>query len=242
MTIAEQITRIKTNIANAYTAITNKGGTLPTTQNSENLASAIESISSGSNINFTISDYIFHKASFISIINNSNNALNISSEGVVSNFSLNSYLTIDASMKSTDNATYCYELTTGDSVTDNYIQQGDNFPNIDLLNSQFKSWSNSASANYSLPSDGTVSTSTTYRITMFINGTSRTLSLESVDDNIYTSLGSVTFENTDSVNTTDAEYLGRDGSQGRGYFHGAINLAKSYIQLGTDGEKQYLWV
>lgn len=47
MSIASEITRINTNIANSYTAINNKGGTLPATQNSNNLATAINSIPSG---------------------------------------------------------------------------------------------------------------------------------------------------------------------------------------------------
>lgn len=47
MSIASEITRINTNIANSYTAISNKGGTLPATQNSNNLATAINSIPSG---------------------------------------------------------------------------------------------------------------------------------------------------------------------------------------------------
>ena len=45
MSISSEITRINTNIANAYTAVNNKGGTLPQTQNSSNLANAINSIS-----------------------------------------------------------------------------------------------------------------------------------------------------------------------------------------------------
>ena len=44
MSIASQITRINTNIANSYTAVDGKGGTLPATQNSANLATAINSI------------------------------------------------------------------------------------------------------------------------------------------------------------------------------------------------------
>lgn len=47
MTIASEITRINNNIASAYTAVNNKGGTLPETQNSANLATAINSIPSG---------------------------------------------------------------------------------------------------------------------------------------------------------------------------------------------------
>lgn len=48
MTIASEITRIQTNIANAYTEISNKGGTLPATEDSDNLATAIGTITGGS--------------------------------------------------------------------------------------------------------------------------------------------------------------------------------------------------
>lgn len=44
MTIASEITRINTNIANAYTACNNKGATMPATQNSANLATCVSSI------------------------------------------------------------------------------------------------------------------------------------------------------------------------------------------------------
>lgn len=47
MTIASEITRIKTNIANAYSSASDKGATLPDVRNSDNLASCIDSISSG---------------------------------------------------------------------------------------------------------------------------------------------------------------------------------------------------
>lgn len=47
MSIASEITRINGNIASAYTAASNKGATLPATQNSANLATCIASISGG---------------------------------------------------------------------------------------------------------------------------------------------------------------------------------------------------
>ena len=47
MTIQTEITRIQTNIANAYTACDNKGATLPQTQNSANLGDCVSSILSG---------------------------------------------------------------------------------------------------------------------------------------------------------------------------------------------------
>lgn len=47
MTITSEITRINNNIAAAYTACDGKGATMPETQNSDNLADCIDSISSG---------------------------------------------------------------------------------------------------------------------------------------------------------------------------------------------------
>ena len=48
MTIASEITRIQTNIADAYTAANGKGATMPVTENSDNLATCIASITTGS--------------------------------------------------------------------------------------------------------------------------------------------------------------------------------------------------
>ena len=47
MSIASEITRINTNIAAAYTACSDKGATMPQTQNSANLADTIDSIPQG---------------------------------------------------------------------------------------------------------------------------------------------------------------------------------------------------
>ena len=47
MTIASEITKLNTNLEAAYTAVDNKGGTLPASQNFDNLATAIGTISGG---------------------------------------------------------------------------------------------------------------------------------------------------------------------------------------------------
>ena len=47
MSVADQINRIKTNIASTYTAAQAKGATMPQTQNSDNLAACIQSITTG---------------------------------------------------------------------------------------------------------------------------------------------------------------------------------------------------
>lgn len=47
MSIQSQITRIQSNIANAYTELEGKGATMPETQNSANLAAAAASVEAG---------------------------------------------------------------------------------------------------------------------------------------------------------------------------------------------------
>lgn len=48
MTIASEIEKLNTNLTNSYTACQNKGANMPTSQNFDNLATCIESISGGS--------------------------------------------------------------------------------------------------------------------------------------------------------------------------------------------------
>lgn len=50
MSISQEIERINTNIANAYTQASVKGATLPQQQNSANLADTISSISTQANL------------------------------------------------------------------------------------------------------------------------------------------------------------------------------------------------
>lgn len=64
MSIASQITRINNNIANAYSACSAKGATMPVTQNSANLANCISSISGGGG-GGSVTDYL--KQSIISM-------------------------------------------------------------------------------------------------------------------------------------------------------------------------------
>ena len=47
MSIADTINSMRTNLGNAYDELENKGATIPTNKNIENLASAIASVQSG---------------------------------------------------------------------------------------------------------------------------------------------------------------------------------------------------
>ena len=57
MTIASEITRINGNIAAAYTALSDKGATMPATQNSANLATTVASIPAGGGDTVTAVNY-----------------------------------------------------------------------------------------------------------------------------------------------------------------------------------------
>lgn len=61
-TIKQAIEALKSRIADAYTAISAKGGTLPATQDSANLPTAIASIPSGSGVVIDLNGYSFDAA------------------------------------------------------------------------------------------------------------------------------------------------------------------------------------
>lgn len=54
MSIQSEINRLKQNVSNAFAAIGNKGGTVPSSKVSENLATAIQSIPTGVELNFQV--------------------------------------------------------------------------------------------------------------------------------------------------------------------------------------------
>lgn len=71
MSIASEITRINNNIASAYSKVEEKGGTLPETQNSANLATAIDSISGGGgDLEINNGTYLFYTGARLSQLEN----------------------------------------------------------------------------------------------------------------------------------------------------------------------------
>ena len=54
MTIASEITKLNTNLEAAYTAVDSKGGTLPASQNFDNLATAVNSIIASNNTTLSV--------------------------------------------------------------------------------------------------------------------------------------------------------------------------------------------
>lgn len=55
MPIDNEINRLQTNLQNAYNAVATKAGTVPTNQNFDNLPAAINSITSGSEVEAQVS-------------------------------------------------------------------------------------------------------------------------------------------------------------------------------------------
>lgn len=78
MSIASELTNLRTNISNAYDAINNKGGTVPANKNTANLATAINSISGGGSAevvngviaNFKATSSTIDANTFVEFVNN----------------------------------------------------------------------------------------------------------------------------------------------------------------------------
>ena len=62
MSIQDEINRLNQNVSNAYSALEDMGATLPTEQNSANIASAIRTIpqSGGESCTFSINATLYH--------------------------------------------------------------------------------------------------------------------------------------------------------------------------------------
>ena len=73
MTIASEVTRIKTNIAQAYTALEEKGATIPEVKNSDNLSDVIESIATGGAASGTMREFWAVPNSYLELDNEMTN-------------------------------------------------------------------------------------------------------------------------------------------------------------------------
>ena len=122
MTVSTEITRLKTSIANAYDALEAKGATMPTIENPDNLADAIESITGGGEqieaTNNTGSNISEGDKVWIEPSGNDYNLINLrytyndftvigspninTSTGIVSGFSSSNYLTLPQSLNPAD--------------------------------------------------------------------------------------------------------------------------------------------
>lgn len=79
MTIASEVTRIKTNIAQAYTALEEKGATIPEVKNSDNLSDAIGSITTGGATSGTMREFFAMPNSYLELDNEMTNDRHLAS-------------------------------------------------------------------------------------------------------------------------------------------------------------------
>ena len=54
MSISNEIQKLQTNLTNSYEACSDKGATMPASQNFDNLADCIDSIPTGSSLKYTV--------------------------------------------------------------------------------------------------------------------------------------------------------------------------------------------
>ena len=117
MTIASEITRINGNIAAAYTALSNKGATMPATQNSANLATTVASIPAGGGDTVTAVNYT---GSAIAVGDKVwlNKKANVSASSVAVSTSSSSYVyVIEPTGNSVYYSTYKYDISAGTSTS-----------------------------------------------------------------------------------------------------------------------------
>ena len=120
MSIASAILAKQQQIANAYTAISGKGGTLPATQNLTNLATAISNIPSGGN-NFTtydITNGVISKKTGNLSNNEFSNITSVNDYALYYAYSNNTGLTGNANLSSVTSVgkcglSYCFYKCTG---------------------------------------------------------------------------------------------------------------------------------
>ena len=149
MTIASEIQRIQTNIANAYDVLEAKGATMPATENTDNLVTTIDTISSGGGDTITatnntgsaitsgdkvwVNKEAYYERNFIVVgsptINNST--------GIVSGFSTSNYLQLQEPFNPGNNPwEIVFKVTTGSSLSNtptifgNYGASYQNSPQI----------------------------------------------------------------------------------------------------------------
>lgn len=132
MAIANEIATLKTNITNAYNSINTKGGTIPTNKNTENLSSAIDSITSGG---VDISDYFKTPLVKGGLANPTymysyTSGINASLLKVPANISFSSYDSATAMFRACSNLVDCSNLSTANTSV------------LNSMNSMFQ-WCNS---------------------------------------------------------------------------------------------------
>lgn len=159
MTIASEITRIKNNIANTYTALSDKGATMPATQNSANLANTVASIPAGGGDTVTAVNYT---GSAITVGDKVwlNKKANVSASSVAVSTSSSSYVYI---IEPTGNFvyynTYKYDISSGTSTSG----QANAGVNLGTYTHYYDEYNNIFIYNYMINASGSTQTTLYYK-------------------------------------------------------------------------------
>ena len=246
MSIATAIQNAQQKVANAYTAVNAKGGTLPATQDLSNLPTAIESISTGDEITATnttgsavsADDRVWVNGEDVYTQNFTIVGSPTIVNKVVSNFSTSNYLQVSP-MVNTTSGTWTFDVeftyvTSGASTPQPIVffeDSGyDNFA-IFILNDHINAnIPSNISAGYEmLYSPSTLTSGETYHLQLELTANSSKIYIKNNGSIIETlSAESGTYMPTSIIGFT----LGGEGS-GNYYFSGSINLNNTNIKINN---------
>ena len=159
MTIASEITRINGNIAAAYTALSDKGATMPATQNSANLANTVASIPAGGGdtvtaVNYTGSAITAGDKVWL------NKKANVSASAVaVSTSSSNNVYIIEPTGNFVYHSTYKYDISTGTDIGG----QTSTSVNLGTYTHYYDEYNNIFIYNYMINASGSTKTTLYYK-------------------------------------------------------------------------------
>lgn len=159
MTIASEITRINGNIAAAYTALSDKGATMPATQNSANLANTVASIPAGGGdtvtaVNYTGSAITAGDKVWL------NKKANVSASAVaVSTSSSYDVYIIEPTGNFVYHSTYKYDISTGTDIGG----QTNTSVNLGTYTHYYDEYNNIFTYNYMINASGSTQTTLYYK-------------------------------------------------------------------------------
>ena len=211
MTIASAITNAQNKIANAYTALSNKGATLPATQDLSNMPSCINSIKSAEFYNF-----VEHGFPYID-----------RASGIVTNFSSDNYLTfgdIDLTTADSWEMVACFSATN----INQYQFWYQNPIAIGLDNSnRLHIWSLPDGDIYS---DVDFAANVTYWVKVEFTGTQYNAYRKTSKDGAWQQIISTNSSNKVTATATPT-YIGLNPNNTNEYFSGYFDLSEFYIKV-----------
>lgn len=231
-TIASEIQRIKTNIANTYTVLEEKGATLPETLNSANLATCANSISGGGG---TVRIPNFTKHGAVSVV-----------DEIASNFSDNNYIdcgTIQIPSGSTWD--FRFKFNSGDSgyqLVGGFGTENNKGMAVNLSGGYLSYYISSDGSGWDIASGSSASLSLTnntdYYMRRYFTGTQYKLDISTTGEFNGEEINYITVDSSTSINSNSMGlYLGTWLNVGNSPMDGNIDL--STVKLYIDNTLVY---